>query len=378
MEPIPWPQPKKLTCPVADTWLTPLESKYVEEAISHNWIGPNGSFNQRAETKFGDMLGQRALLVSNGSVALMLGLRALGIGAGDEVLLPNLTYAATASSVVNVGATPVLCDVEEKNWGISIESMKRMLTHKSRAIIVVHLYGAPANIEQILSFASENNLKVIEDCAEALFATRNSKTLGTFGDVSTFSFFANKLITSGEGGAVSARENSIIEKMTLLRGQGMDSNFRYYFREPGYNFRLTNLQAAILLAQLERFDEIKQSRASIEEHYRSQLRDHIIMQEVGDRDTRAPWIFTARLKGIELATKLDIVRDLAKDGVETRPIFYPLSHMPAFEKYPTDSSHECDLISLEGISLPTGHHIDLQKVEMISKVVIEGLKNAQG
>ncbi len=378
MEPILWPQPKKLTCPLADIWLTQLESKYVDEAISHNWIGPNGSINQRAETKFGEMLGQRSLLVANGSVALMLGLRALGIGAGDEVLVPNLTYAATASSVVNVGATPVLCDVEEKNWGISVESMKRMLTHKSRAIIVVHLYGVPANIEQILSFASENNLRVIEDCAEALFATRNSKTLGTFGDVSTFSFFANKLITSGEGGAVSARESSIIEKMILLRGQGMDSNFRYYFREPGYNFRLTNLQAAILLAQLERFDEIKHSRASIEEQYRSQLRDHIIMQEVGDRDTRAPWIFTARLKGIELATKLDIVRDLAEVGVETRPIFYPLSHMPAFEKYPTDSSHECDLISLEGISLPTGHHIDLQKVEMISKIVIEGLKNAQG
>jgi perosamine synthetase len=227
-----------------------------------------------------------------------------------------------------------------------------------------------------LEFAAKNKLKVIEDCAEALFATSNSKVLGTFGDVSTFSFFANKLITSGEGGAVSAREETVIEKMMLLRGQGMDSDFRYYFREPGYNFRLTNMQAAILLAQLERFFEIKESRSSIEERYGSLLAEYIKMQNVNEQDARAPWIFTARLKGVSLETKLNIARDLAEAGIETRPVFYPLSEMPAFEKYPTDTSPNSHLISLQGISLPTGHHVDPQKIDLISNLIIRGIKNA--
>ena len=303
----------------------------------------------------------------------MLALKALGIGDSDEVLVPNLTYAATASSVINVGAVPILCDVDIDSWGISIDSMKRMISSRTKAIIVVHLYGVPAKMASIMDFANKHGLFVIEDCAESFLAQSAGKQVGTFGDIATYSFFANKLVTSGEGGAVSTNDKELLEKMRLLRGQGMDPLHRYHFLFPGFNFRMTNLQAAVLFGQLERLNEISRLRKDIEEKYRVKLSRWISGQILQEDDLQAPWLFTTRLRDITSERKLELAQRLAEHGIETRPLFYPLSDMPAFSSLRADDYSSSRIISREGISLPTGHHVDNQKMDSICKILIEFL-----
>lgn len=373
MDPVVWPQPEHLTCSVAETWLSDRESEYVNNALQSNWIGPGGVYNRSCEEKLSLLLGQNTLLVSNGSVAIILALKALGIGFEDEVLVPNLTYSATASSVVHVGAVPVFCDVEMDTWGISVDSMERMISSKTKAIIVVHLYGVPAKMSAVVEFARKHGLFVIEDCAESFLAESESKIVGTFGDISTYSFFANKLITSGEGGAVSTKNDALLEKMFLLRGQGMDPAHRYFFLTPGFNFRMTNLQAAVLLGQLDRLEDIKNSRSNVEKLYRKKLENYIEDQIVQDRDTRAPWLFTTRLKVLNLEQKLNAAQKLADLGIETRPVFYPLSSMPAFSAFKTDDYSCSTIISREGITLPTGHHLSHDKIDQICKILIDSI-----
>jgi perosamine synthetase len=369
-----WPQPAPIRIPIAQPWISDLELEYCNSALRDNWIGSNGPFNQESEEFLSQYFNQPTLTVANGSVALMLALRALNIGINDEVLVPNLTYAATASSVINVGAIPVLCDVENDSWGISVESMSRMLTKNTKALIVVHLYGTPANMTEISGFAKENNLKIIEDCAEAFGATINAKKVGTFGDVSTFSFFANKLVTSGEGGAVSTPSQELFERMRLLRGQGMDPNQRYYFLEAGYNFRMTNPQAALLLGQLQRLNEITIQRNEVENRYRLLLKSQTTGPIQRNNSLNAPWIFTASFRSMNAQNRSTLANLLAAKGIETRPVFWPLSEMPAFRKYPKDLTTNAFCISESGISLPTGIHIAKDVCEEISDVVLRYLE----
>jgi perosamine synthetase len=372
-----WPQPREIRIPIAQPWLTDLEIEHCNTALRENWIGSNGPYNHKTEEFLSSFFDQPALTVSNGSVALMLALRALGIGPDDEVLVPDLTYAASASSVVNVGATPVLCDVELDTWGISLGSMETMLTKKTKAVIVVHLYGVPANIEPILTFARKHNLYVVEDCAESFGATVNGKKCGTFGDVATFSFFANKLISSGEGGAVSTGNQEILQRMKLLRGQGMDPERRYYFLEPGYNFRMTNPQAAILFGQLERLTEIVKQRTEVESHYGSLLSDYSTGQSPRVNTVIAPWIFTTIFSGINSDTRYELAQFLADAGIETRPVFWPLSNMPAFEQFECDSNTNSRVIGSSGISLPTGIHVQYEDREKIAELIVSFMKGVK-
>ena len=370
----PWPQPKKLKLPIASTWITDLERSYCDDVLESNWIGSNGKYNELSEKKLTQILGQESLTVTNGSVAIILALRALGINPDDEVLVPDLTYAATASSVIHVGATPIFCDIEVDSWGISIDSMRRKLSTRTRAIIVVHLYGKPANIGEILDFAHAHKLKVIEDCAEAFDASVGNQKVGTFGDISTFSFFANKLITSGEGGAVSSRNPSLIENMRVLRGQGMDPDRRYFFQQAGYNFRMSNLHAAILYGQLERLEEIKNQREIIEIEYRHSLKELIPNKIQLSHFHRSPWLFTTLLEFQNVNQKWELASLLAKNGIETRPVFYPLSSMPAFEKYPSDENMVSKEVSENGMSFPTGKHVRVEDVRKICLLVSDFLK----
>jgi len=328
----------------------------------------------KSETFLSAYLDQPTLTVSNGSVALMLALRALGVGANDEVLVPNLTYAATASSVSNVGAIPVLCDVESEGWGISEDSMSRMLSEKTKAIIVVHLYGVPANIESIIDFANKHKLFVIEDCAESFGASVNGKKVGTFGNAATFSFFANKLVTSGEGGAVSSSNPEVYERMKLLRGQGMDPHRRYYFIEAGYNFRMTNPQAALLLGQLERLSEITIQRQEVESHYQLLLRKYASGPMPVSTSVPAPWIYTTVFPVLDVRKRMKLAELLARNGIETRPVFWALSDMPAFKQLKCDKTPTTKLISSTGISLPTGIHVTHQDRVEIAGMITDFLK----
>ena len=369
-----WPQPKHVKLPISSTWITEAENENVSEALSDNWIGSNGKFNVSAEKKLTDLIGGESLLVANGSVALILALKALGIKLGDEVIVPNLTYAATASSVIHVGAEPVFADVSEESWGVTLESIKEVTNENTKCIILVYLYGVPFESREIKEFAKARGIAIIADCAEAFLAKERGVQAGLdSADVCTFSFFSNKLLTCGEGGAVSTKNPTILEKMLSLRGQGMAADKRYYFIEPGFNFRLSNLHAAILDAQITRYSEIKEKRYSVEQKYSEIFRTNdieISSQEVTAKTfERSPWLFTTRIMNINMRTKLKIADNLARIGVETRPVFYPLTEMPAFANYRYQNKENAHAISINGLSFPTGHHVSENDITMIAQEI---------
>jgi perosamine synthetase len=372
-----WPQPKKVTTQVSSTILGDEEKHNLIQVIDSGWIGANGKFSKNVESQFTRYFSATSLLVSNGSVAISLALKALSIGPGDEVLIPDLTYAATASAVVNAGATPIFCDVDLNSWSISTEEILKKITKKTKAIIVVHLYGLPAEITSIMKVAQNHNLKVIEDCAEAFGATHHNIKVGTIGTVGTFSFFPNKLITSGEGGLVTTNDKEIAERMFLLRGQGMSSTHRYVFLEPGFNFRMSELQSCVLAAQFKKLPELWAMRESSENFYRQRLTGYVVESFASYSHTRSPWIFTARIPNISQNTKIKLSSKLAEIGIETRPVFYPLSTMPAFSKYATGENPNAETISREGISFPTGSHVAENAKEAIINFVKEFSKNAK-
>ena len=247
--------------PVMEPSLPENASVYVQECLETNWISSQGKYIQKFERQFEQLHNSRfCLSVSNGSVALHLSLVSLGIKKGDEVLVPNLTFAATINAVIHAGATPVICEVNEVDWNIDLKSMKNNLTKKTKAIIPVHLYGMPCNMDDVMTFANENSLIVVEDTAEAIGSKWKNKLAGTFGDAATFSFFGNKTITTGEGGMISFKDEEIFNKALLLRDHGMSKKKKYWHNEVGYNYRMTNMQAAIGVAQMENFNQIIQKK----------------------------------------------------------------------------------------------------------------------
>jgi perosamine synthetase len=366
----PWPQPSTIRVPLAGVHLSKESHSMVNEALTSNWIGPGGIFNKMAEDELSRLSNTKTLLVSNGSVALSLALAALNIGPGDEVLVPALTFAATASAVVWSGASPVFCDSNLDDWIISIESMREALTPKTKAIIVVHLYGVLGNMKKIMEFARENELMVIEDSAEALFANRTETDRG---DVTTYSFFANKLITSGEGGAVSTDNLNLYKRMEILRGQGMDPSRRYYFLEPGFNFRMSNLQAAVLMGQLTQIEIISEIRLNQENRYQEILGSKFTRPEPGSKAVRVPWIYTAAIEDMYVGKKFEIAEKLAQTGIETRPVFYPLDEMPAFQKFSRIENSIARCIASRGISLPTGLHVSNDIQDEICEIILTSL-----
>jgi perosamine synthetase len=368
VKPIKWPQPKNVKTPLVMPELGELEKVALQVAMETGQIGAISEKVPFVEKKLDEIFGLRCLLVSNGSVALILALRSAGINHGDKVITSNLTYAATASSIVNVGAVPVFCDVELESWQISLESVKRMYTDDCRAIIIPHIYGVAADMDPIMEFANQRGLTVIEDCAETFLGEYQGVRLGSIGELSTFSFFPNKLITCGEGGMVATKSLNSHEKMKILRGQGMDPEYRYWFLEAGYNFRITGLQASILGAQIERIQTLWHLRESSEESYRSVMKDFLGWPSTHYEIKRSPWIFTGTLNDRDEEMKLAIASDLAEIGVESRPVFYPLSKMPAFAEYPADLCRNSESISSRGISLPTGNHVKKEELEKIHTV----------
>src|SRR4051794_23071679 len=260
--------------PVAAPDLSGNEEKYVVDAIRSSWISSSGPYLQRFEREFAALCGTKAALaVCNGTVALHLALLGLNVRPGDEVLVPSLTYIATANAVRYVGAEPVFVDVDPHTWTMSPELIERHITPRTTGIIPVHLYGHPADMDEINHLAAVHGLWVVEDAAEAPFARYKGRPVGSLAEIATFSFYGNKVLTSGEGGAVTLNNGQLYKRLSTLRGQGMDPRRRYYFPVTGYNFRLTNLAAAVLCAQLERSKELLERRAAIYRQYDIGFRD---------------------------------------------------------------------------------------------------------
>ncbi|MDC1076223.1 aminotransferase class I/II-fold pyridoxal phosphate-dependent enzyme, partial [Litorivicinus sp.] len=343
--------------PIAQPKLGGREIDYVLQCLRSGWISSQGSFVESFEQRFADFIGappDNALAVSNGTVAIELGLRVLGVGPGDEVIVPNLTFAATANAVINVGAIPVLCDVDADDWCLSPEFLLSAISDRTRAVICVHLYGQSAKIKQISEIAIANGLFLLEDCAEALGTFFNNQHVGTFGDCATFSFFANKLITTGEGGMLVFRESKHADMGRILRSHGMSTKIKYWHELVGGNFRMTNIQGGIGLAQLEQIDFFLGRRIEIAQLYTSifeKLPQITHIPRSLPHSINSFWLYSISMVPAVSVDKL--INYCLSKGIQLRRCFYPLDHMPAFCNLRKTEVDNSQLISRSSISLPT-------------------------
>lgn len=342
------------------------EKKFVVECLDSTWISSKGKFIDQFESSFAHFVqAPHAVAVCNGTVAIHLALVVLGIGPGDEVIVPSLTYIASVNAIAYTGAEPVFADSLEKTWQMDPEDVRRKITPKTKAILAVHLYGHPCGIEELKKIADSNQLYLIEDCAEALGAYYKDQHVGTFGSVGTFSFFGNKTITTGEGGMLVMQDSSLHQKASILKGQGNDPGRTYWHSVIGYNYRMTNLAAAIGVAQLEYARQILQKKREIAEHYRSLLTGlpvAIHSEEPGY--THSYWMVSIL---VERESDRDALRAfLEKQGVETRPFFYPTHFMPMYRAIASGNTCKtAEKISARGINLPSFPELTTKEIEFI-------------
>jgi perosamine synthetase len=362
--------------PVAKPDLSGNEEKYVADAVRSTWISSTGSYIDRFEKEFAEFCNaEESIAVCNGTAALHVVLMALGCGPGDEVIVPSLTYVATANAVRYVGAEPVFVDVDEETWTLDPEHLEDAITRKTKGIISVDLYGHPADADAINHIAGVHGLWVIEDAAEAHGATYKGRPTGSLADIATFSFYGNKIFTCGEGGAVTTSNEQLAKRVRTLKGQGVDPSRRYFFPVTGYNFRLTNVAAAMLCAQLERKEEIVRQRGEVYSLYHEHLKNvaGINFQPVAPWATLAPWLYSVTINPDEYGlTRDQLAVKLRAEGIDTRPFFTPLHRLPPFRRESAERG-EClpitDRLSRQGINLPTFTPVETQSVQRVCDVI---------
>lgn len=366
----------KYRLPVAKPELTGNEENYVLDAIRSTWISSTGMYIERFEKEFAEVCQSEAAVgVCNGTVALHLAMLALGVRPGDEVLVPSLTYIATANAVRYVGAEPVFVDVDPETWCIDPDLLEASITRRTRGIIAVHLYGHPADMDAINQIAQVHGLWVVEDAAEAHFASYKGRPVGSLSVLSTFSFYGNKVITSGEGGAVNVNDGTLVTRVRTLRGQGMDPNRRYYFPVTGYNFRMTNIAAALLCAQLERREEIVRQRRRIFQSYVERLQGigGIGFQPIAPWATITPWLFCITVDHEAYGITRDgLIAALAEQGIETRPFFMSLHRLPPFREESQRRGEALpitDRLSASGMNLPTYNELSEADIDFVAEAI---------
>jgi perosamine synthetase len=361
--------------PVSEPTITKKEIEYVMQAVKSGWVSSLGEFINKFEDAFAKYIGTKyALTVSNGTVGLHLALVSLGIKEGDEVIVPDLTFIATANAVKYTGATPVFADIDKDTWCISPDDIRKKVTSKTKAIIPVHLYGHPADMDPILQIAKEYELYVIEDCAEAHGAEYKGKKVGSIGHCGVFSFYGNKIITTGEGGMITTNDEKIYEKAKYLRDHAMSKEKRYWHTEIGYNYRMTNIQAALGLAQLERINEIIQKKREIFRWYQEGLKDlkEVKLNPEKEWAKNVYWMVCLVNENFDEEKRDEFMKKLKEKGIDTRPFFYPCSMMPMYKK---DEFVNCIAYEIyqKGINLPSGYNLKEEDVKWIAKVIIENL-----
>lgn len=363
--------------PMASPTFPGNELRYVTECVLKNWISSQGRFVTEFESAFAKFCSvKHGIAVSNGTVALHLALVLADVGPGDEVIVPTLTFIATANAVRYTGATPVFVDSEPETWGMDVEQIERKITYRTKAVVPVHLYGHPVEMDRINALAEKHNLIVIEDAAEAHGAVYKGRKVGSLGHIGCFSFYANKIVTTGEGGMLTTNDDRLAERAIMLRDHGMSKDRKYWHDEVGYNYRLTNLQAAIGVAQMEQVASLLEQRAAIEASYGERLEQdaRIELPKSVSWGQRVNWLYTVLLRdGIDR----DLVIKLLKDkGIDSRPVFYPVHSMPPYatmESFPV-----ADRISRRGLSLPTYARMRGAEIERICDMLRLSLDEAPG
>lgn len=351
--------------PVYQPSLNGNEKKYVNECIDSTWISSKGKFVNQFETAFANYIDiKHATTVSNGTVALHLALLALGIAKDDEVIVPTLTYISSVNAIAYTGATPVFVDSLQDSWQIDSTDVIKKITPKTKAIMAVHLYGHPCDMDALLAICKEYNLFLIEDCAEAIGTLYRGKHVGTFGDISTFSFFGNKTLTTGEGGMVVTNDETLFDRSVHFKGQGLAKNRQYWHDVVGFNYRMTNICAAIGLAQLENVEQVIKEKKRVADTYRSLLsKTPIIFHvEVGDNVYHSYWMCSILTSD---AKERDTLREhLENQGIETRPLFYPVHTMPMYssqyQRHPVAEN-----IGWRGLNLPSYPGLKQEEIEFI-------------
>lgn len=337
------------------------------ECLDSTWISSKGKFVLEFESAFAQYHGMHhAISVTNGTTALHLAMLTLGIGPGDEVIVPTFTYVAPVNAIKYVGATPVFVDSDIETWQMDVEEVRKSINPKTRAILAVHVYGHPCRLDKLRKMCDDHDLFLIEDCAESLGSKFNGKLTGTFGDISTFSFYGNKTITTGEGGMILTNDTTLADRAVHFKGQGLAKHREYWHDVIGYNFRMTNICAAIGLAQLKRIETILQKKRAIAEYYKENLSAHVKVQQEAENAFHCYWMVTILTNEVEEREPLR--EHLKKKGIETRPAFYPVHTMPMYsEKY--EKHKNAESIGWRGINLPSYPSLETKDMEFIIEAI---------
>ena len=361
--------------PIAEPEISEEELKNVVEAVKNGWVSSKGKFIEEFEGSFAKYVGVKyGVATSNGTAALHLALVALNIGEGDEVIVPDLTFAATINAVIYVGAKPVIVDINPDYWCIDPDKLERVITPSTKAIIPVHLYGHPCDMDTIMEIASRHNLYVIEDAAEAHGAEYKGKKVGSFGHVSCFSFYGNKIITTGEGGMCLTDDRELAERIKILRDHGMNPNRRYWHDVVGFNYRMTNLQAALGLAQLGKIEKFIEKKREIARIYMEELSslEGITLHPEMSWAKCVYWLYSILIDDVKIKVTRDVLAGkLEENGIETRKFFYPLHEMPIYQKYASFTYSISSKISKQGLNLPSSVKLSEEDVKYIARKIRE-------
>jgi perosamine synthetase len=359
--------------PVYKPNLSGNEKTYVLDCLDTTWISSKGGYIQKFESSFADYVGSSyAASVCNGTVAIHLALVALGIGPEDEVIVPTLTYISSVNCIAYTGARPVFVDSDKASWQMDTNDVRKKITPKTKAILCVHLYGSPCNMDELLKIAEENRLFLIEDCAEAIGTKFNNKHVGTFGHIGTFSFFGNKAITTGEGGMVVTQNKDLHEKLVHFKGQGLAKGREYWHDVVGYNYRMTNICAAIGLAQMERIQNTLENKTRIASIYKDKLSSLPVLMHTEQPNTNhSYWMVSVLVDEM----KRDLLRHhLSNNGIETRPLFFPAHTMPMyFDK--SFSFPVAEHLSARGINLPSYPDLTGSDIQYICDCIADFFNN---
>jgi perosamine synthetase len=373
---------------VAELWRLPVmeptlggnELKYLADCITSNWISSQGNYVRKFENELASYHDvPYALATSSGTTALHLALIAAGVGPGDEVIIPDLTFAATANTVIHTGAKPVMVDVMQEYWNIDPDKIEEAISERTKAIVPVHLYGHPCDMDPIMDIAGRYSLCVIEDCAEALGARYKGKLVGSFGELACFSFYSNKVITTGEGGMVITGHRNYRDIMEKWRDHGMSKSKRYWHDVPGFNYRMTNLQAAVGLAQMEQVDKFLENRQKISAWYQKGLSssaEELTLPVQMHWANNIYWLYTILVNEEKMGlSRDDFMKALEREGIETRPMFYPLHLQSPYNccgSFPVTEE-----VSRKGVSLPTKNAMQKESVSDVCRAINKIIKNQQ-
>jgi perosamine synthetase len=337
------------------------ERKYLNECIDTGWISSEGLFVKKLEAGFSKLMGcAHGIAVCNGSVAIEVALAALGIGPGDEVILPSFTIISCATAIVRAGATPVVVDCLRDTWNIDPALIANKITSRTKAIMVVHIYGLPADMDPVIELARRHDLFLIEDAAEQHGQTYKGRPVGSLGDIAVVSFYPNKQITTGEGGMVLTNDKALADRCRDLRNLCFDKERRFIHEELGWNFRMSNVQAAIGVAQLERIDQILAKKRRIGHWYQQRLRGHPRLQLPVERTDYAEnvyWVFGVVLDDAVSFDAADVISRLRGKGIDCRHFFWPIHEQPVLRRKGWFANERCPVaerIARRGFYLPSG------------------------